>query len=59
MAAQTHEYMVVEERLGSPQTSQDDLNMHARDGWRLVAISTIGPIPGRWLYMERPISVAT
>jgi len=51
----TYEYKVVEERLGSPKGMQDDLNEQASVGWEFYALSTIGPIPSRWLIFRRPV----
>ncbi|PWT74188.1 MAG: hypothetical protein C5B60_07075 [Chloroflexi bacterium] len=48
------EYKVVEERLGSPQTLEADLNEYASQGWEFYAFSILGPIPSRWLVFRRP-----
>lgn len=47
------EYKVVEERFGKPKETEDHLNEMARDGWEHYEISTLGPIPSRWLYFRR------
>jgi Domain of unknown function (DUF4177) len=48
-----YEYKVVEERFGSPKETEDCLNDMAADGWEHYQISTLGPIPSRWLYFRR------
>jgi hypothetical protein len=48
-----YEYLVVEQRLGSPKDFQDDLNEQAALGWRYVGVSTIGPVPSRWIVFEK------
>jgi hypothetical protein len=47
------EYKVVEERLGSPTDLENELNRQAANGFELVAVSSIGPIPSRWLILRR------
>jgi len=48
-----YEYKVVEERLGSPAEFEAELNRQAVDGWEYINVSTIGPIPGRWIVFRR------
>ncbi len=48
-----YEYKVTEERFGDPQETEDHLNRMAKEGWEHYAISTLGPIPSRWLYFRR------
>ncbi len=50
-----YEYRVEEEGFGKPKDTEDHLNALARDGWEHYQISTLGPIPSRWLYFRRPI----
>jgi Domain of unknown function (DUF4177) len=47
------EYKVIEERFGNPTETEKTLNDMAAQGWELVTISTLGPIPSRWLYFKR------
>ena len=50
------EYRVEEEGFGKPKDTEDHLNELAEEGWEHYAISTLGPIPTRWLYFRRPIN---
>ena len=54
-----YEYKVVEERFGSPEETEKKLNELAAEGWEHYQISTLGPIPSRWLYFRRPKIVVT
>jgi len=54
----TWQYRVVEERLGSPSDMQDELNRQAKDGWEFYTLSTLGPIPSRWLIFRRAVEPA-
>lgn len=51
-----YEYKVVEERFGTPKETEAALNELASYGWEHYQISTLGPIPSRWLYFRRPLS---
>jgi hypothetical protein len=48
-----YEYRVEEEGFGKPQDTEDHLNALALEGWEHYHISTLGPIPTRWLYFRR------
>lgn len=50
-----YEYRVEEEGFGTPKQTEKHLNVLAEDGWEHYAISTLGPIPTRWLYFRREI----
>ena len=49
------EYRVEEEHFGTPKQTEDHLNALAMEGWEHYHISTLGPVPSRWLYFRRPV----
>jgi hypothetical protein len=51
-----YEYKVVEEHFGTPAQTERELNERAAEGWEHYFISTLGPIPSRWLYFRRPLT---
>ena len=50
-----YEYRVEEEGFGKPSDTEEHLNLLAMEGWEHYAISTLGPIPTRWLYFRREL----
>lgn len=47
------EYRVVEMNLSGANAVEDMLNDAARDGWQLVAVSVLSPLPSARLFLER------
>jgi len=51
-----YEWKVISENFGDPTKTENEINTYCKAGWEFYSVSTMGPIPQRWLYFRRPVA---